>query len=313
MSKTDRMLVVVPERWDEACFAVPAVRALVGTGMSVGVLCAADRVAFWKLVEGIEVLDFQAQPDLSKWDAAVAWGYGQAAMAVKAAGVPRRIAPEGDKKLGRWATHPVALRVNVLEHRVRHFLATVEALGVATREPEYFAAVDVGVERVKGAVLLCPDSDYGGNHEWPLERWVELGRILRDEHGMRLVVAKGVGGRGVGAELVERLGGGVEMLDATDLAAATRGIAIFPLVAAADGSLPHVAGFAGATCVVLFGPNDAAWRRPLGRHHAEVREHVECAPCLMAKCPLDLRCQDRLGVERVAAAVVGKLDVARAG
>ena len=32
-------MVAAPERWDETCFAVPAVRALVASGLGVGILC----------------------------------------------------------------------------------------------------------------------------------------------------------------------------------------------------------------------------------------------------------------------------------
>jgi heptosyltransferase-2 len=80
-------------------------------------------------------------------------------------------------------------------------------------------------------------------------------------------------------------------------------LAAYGFVIAADGSLPHLAAHVGATCVVLFGPNDPAWKRPLGRRHAIVRRDVECAPCLLAKCPLDLRCQIELESERVWQAV----------
>jgi ADP-heptose:LPS heptosyltransferase len=74
-------------------------------------------------------------------------------------------------------------------------------------------------------------------------------------------------------------------------------------VIAADGSLPHLAAHAGATCVTLFGPNDPVWKRPLGKRHAVVRRHVECAPCLLGKCPLDGRCQRELEADRVWAAI----------
>ena len=40
------------------------------------------------------------------------------------------------------------------------------------------------------------------------------------------------------------------------------------------------------TDVTLFGPNDPAWKRPLGKRHAVVRRHVECAPCLAARCAM---------------------------
>jgi hypothetical protein len=38
-----------------------------------------------------------------------------------------------------------------------------------------------------------------------------------------------------------------------------------------------------------------------------VRRHVECAPCLLAKCPLDMRCQNELETDRVWQAVREKL------
>ena len=303
MSQTNRMLVAAPERWDEARFAVPAVRALVASGLSVGVLCGETQADFWRTVEGIEVVVFQNNPDLATWDAALAWEYGPMAKAIGKAAVARRIAPTGDRKLAKWATDPAETKVHVLEHRVRYFLATVEALGVATRDAEFFAAADVGSERAENAVLLCPDSDFGPSHEWALERWVDLARWLAGECGMTIAVTDLAGGRGLGARLAEAADDQMEIIQVTSITEAMPHLAQHRLLISADGSLPHVASHLGATCAVLFGPNDPAWRRPLGKHHAVVSHHTECAPCLMAKCPLDLRCMLRLDVGAVKAAV----------
>ena len=157
-------------------------------------------------------------------------------------------------------------------------------------------------------MLLCPGSDFGPNHEWPVERWVEIATRLQAA-GKRLTVAGVDGGRGLGKSLADKLGEGVEYFHAAPLAAALPVLAAHGLVVAADGSLPHLAAHAGATCVTLFGPNDPAWRRPLGRRHSAVRRHVECAPCLLPKCPLDLRCQLELDVDRVWAAVRERLPI----
>jgi ADP-heptose:LPS heptosyltransferase len=103
----------------------------------------------------------------------------------------------------------------------------------------------------------------------------------------------------LGKILANRLGEGVEILQVSPLAGALPALAAYQTVIAADGSLPHLAAHVGATCITLFGPNDPAWKRPLGRRHAVVRRHVECAPCLLPKCPLDLRCQNQLDTDRV--------------
>jgi ADP-heptose:LPS heptosyltransferase len=110
--------------------------------------------------------------------------------------------------------------------------------------------------------------------------------------------------------LAHELGGGVGFFRAEPLVGTLPLLAVHRLVVAADGSLSHLAAHVGATCVTLFGPNDSQWKRPLGKRHAVVKRHVECAPCLLPKCPLDLRCQHELETARVWAAVSSKLNPA---
>ncbi len=307
------MLVAAPERWDEACFAVPAVRALVASGLGVGVLCMATQRDFWVSVAGLTVIDIPLKSNAraiaagirGNWQASLAWEPGIAAEGCKVAGIPRRLGP-AEARLRKFLTHPLASQPGPLEHRVRHYCAAVEEMGIPTAVPEFFAPYDLGIAPVAGAVLLCPGSDFGASHEWPLERWVEIaGKLING--GCRVTVASVDGGRGLGKLLAAKLGDGVGFFHASPLAGALPLLAVHALVIAADGSLPHLAAMAGATCITLFGPNDPAWKRPLGRRHAVVRRHVECAPCLLPKCPLDLRCQHELDSERVWHTVREKL------
>ena len=303
------MLVAAPERWDEACFAVPAVRALIGSGLATGILCGEAQRDFWQTVEGLAVIDFPVKTKAKfvaatisdSWQASLAWETGLIAEAFKIAGIPRRLGPN-ERKLKKLLTHPLAFSPGPLEHRVRFYLAAVEELGIETGHAEFFTPAVLGIAPVPGTVLLCPDSDFGPNHEWPVERWMDIaGRLM--ETGNRVSVASVDGGRGLGKNLADRLGDGVGFFPALPLAGALPLLAAHSLVIAADGSLPHLAAHAGATCLTLFGPNDPAWKRPLGRRHAVVRRHVECAPCLLPKCPLDMRCQNELDIERVWQAV----------
>jgi heptosyltransferase-2 len=207
--------------------------------------------------------------------------------------------------LKKQLTHPLAISATPLEHRVRHYLSAVEAMGISTKHPEYFAPADLGIEPMDGRVLLCPGSDFGPSHEWSIERWVELAKKLITS-GLRVTVASISAGRGLGKILSDNLGKSADSFQAEPLSEALPTLASYPLVIAADGSLPHLAAHAGATCVVLFGPNDPVWKRPLGKRHAIVRRHVECAPCLQPKCQMDLRCQKQLDVERVWQAILEK-------
>jgi heptosyltransferase-2 len=313
MMNSGAILLAAPERWDEACFAVPAVRALLASGLHVGVLCLNSQREFWETVAGLTIIDFPlklkakvvAAEIAGNWQASLAWEYNVAAEIFKIAGIPRRLGPE-DRKLNKFLTHPLERKAGTLEHRVRHYLSALEELGIETARAEFFAPAVLGIKPVAEAVLLCPGSDFGPSHEWPLEKWLQIAEGIL-QSGRRVTVASVDGGRGLGKILAERLGGGVEFFHAAPLAGALPLLAVHRLIVAADGSLPHLAAHAGATCVTLFGPNDPAWKRPLGRHHAVVRHHVECAPCLLPKCPLDMRCQFELEADRVWQAVVEKL------
>lgn len=308
------MLVAAPERWDEACFTVPAVRALVASGLGVGVLCPQAQREFWQTLDGLAVIDFppQAKPKRvaaelrGKWQAALGWECGLAVEAFRIAGIARRLGPN-EPRLKKFLTHPLPLAVGPLEHRVRHYLAAVEALGVETAKVGYFAPATLNDDPPSASVLLCPDSDFGPSHEWPFVNWLAIGQRLL-EKGRQVAVANVAGGRDIGHNLAENLGGSAEVIQIAPHAGAMPLLAAHRLIVAADGSLPHLASHAGATCVVLYGPNDPAWKRPLGKRHAVVRRHVECAPCLLPKCPLDGRCQAELEVGRVWLAILGKLE-----
>lgn len=307
------LLIAAPERWDEACFAVPAVRAIRASGLSVGVVCREEQQEFWHTLLGVEVIRFSQKTKAKQlaaqlgadWQASLVWEPGMVADAVGLARVTRRLGPD-DRKLNKRLTHPLGFSTGPLEHRVRFYLSAVEEMGILTTKPEFFAPATIGIAPANGTALLSPDSDFGPSHEWNLEGWLEIaGNLI--EKNIRVTVAGLIGGRGLGETLAAKLGDTVKFFQAAPLIEALPRLAGYSLCVAADGSLPHLAAHVGATCVTLFGPNDPAWKRPLGRRHAVVHRHVECAPCLLAKCPLDRRCQNELTPARVWSAVLEKL------
>ena len=308
------MLVAAPGRWDEACFAVPALRALMASGLGVGVLCEDWQVDFWSTLPGLEVVAMPAKtrPKVfaeqlrGAWQAALMWEPGLAAELAALAGIPRRLGP-GGRALRKWLTHPLPWAEEPQSHRVRFYLALVEQAGIRTENPAFFAPAELAIPPEPGAVLLSPDSDFGPSHEWPLERWMEIARKLAG-HGCRVTVAGLHTQDGLARQLAAQLNEVSAFFHAEPLAGVLPLLAVHALVVAADGSLPHLAAHAGSTCVTLFGPNDPVWKRPLGKRHAVVHRHVECAPCLLPKCPFDRRCQIELETDRVWAAVAAKLD-----
>lgn len=305
------LLIAAPSRWDETCFSVPAVRAVAASGLRVSVLCPEGQVAFWETLQGIGVISYPAGAKAAviagkiegAWRASLVWEPGAAADAFARLGIERRLGPQV-KPLTRRLTHPICpfIPPGPLDHRVRHYLTLVGTLGIDVAKPEFFEPAMMGIVTEPGTVLICPDSDFGISHEWPTERWVALAAELAGS-GMKITTAGLPGGRGLGGKLAHRLGADAVFFSASPLAAALPIFAVHQTVIAADGSLPHLAAHAGSTCITLFGPNDPAWKRPLGRKHRVIRHHVECAPCLLPSCPLDRRCQMELALSEVLAAL----------
>ena len=308
------MLIAALARWDEACFAIPALRAIAASGLKVGVLCAEAQRGLWDTLPEISIVGYAPKSKVrtvaaeisGNWQASIAWEAGFETETFAKAKILRRIGPD-EPSLRKYLTHPVALEVpsGAPPHRVRFYLGIIEKLGVVTTKPEYFAPVSLSKAADERAVLLSPDSDFGANYEWPLERWVTVARELL-QNNLKLTVAGLSGGRDLGKALSKALETEIPYVDAYPLPANLELFGSQSAVIAADGSLPHLAAHAGATCLTLFGPNDSAWKRPLGRQHQVIRRDVECSPCLLQKCPLDLRCQHELSAEKVLSILFDK-------
>ncbi len=293
------LLIVSPERWDEACFSVPAVRALAGSGLGIGLLCQPHQKDFWQTLPGLPV---HAPDELDEqWQVALVWEAGELAKVVSKADIHKRMGPSGDPKLAKHLTETLNDSPHPSEHRVQFYLKAVAEMGVKTAKPEYFSPVETQPPPPARSALLIPDSDYGSSHEWPSDNWLQLAeQVHKKSHSLTILTPDF--GSELGEQLLERLEG---KADSARIELAQPGLELlakYERVIAADGSLPHLAAHMGATCLTLFGPNDMPWRRPLGTRHRVARKAVECSACMISKCPLDLRCQNELSVDAVLAA-----------
>lgn len=294
------LLVAAPVAWREACLSMPAMRALRRMGADLKVLCPQSQVHLWEASGFGKVTTYPERASvraiaasLEKSGTALAWEAGDAAEALAKAGIPRRLGPPA-KGLEKRLTE----RISVVEdpgpirHRVQFYLGIAAKLGAETMVAENFAPEVIGIPHDPDRVLLAPDSDFGSHHEWSLERWLELAKTIKESGKLVRV--------GIRGALGEKLAAGIEGADSVRLELpALEELSAHGLCIAADGSVPHLAAHVGTTCLVLFGPGEPEWMRPLGRQHGIARRKVECSPCFANKCAMDLRCQNELEVEEV--------------
>jgi len=302
-----RLLVVAPERLDDACFSVPAVRSLMALPEvgPVHVLCVDWQRSLWRTMAGVEVIGYreggstrviraEIEASGAGFSSAVFWDASPASRAVRKAKTAPRFGPVV-KGLAGDLTDPLEIRrpPGPIEHRVRDFLLVAKALGAKPFVRENFEPVDLGIEAPPDSLAFVPDSDFGASDRWPLDRWLAVARLAAARLGRPVTVVDREDGPMAG-ELAHALGELAVLEKATTLAEDLYLLGRHRVVVCADGSAPHLASHVGATCVVLFGPNEPAWRRPLGKRHWVIRQHVACSPCFRAECPLDHRCMKEI-------------------
>lgn len=310
------LLVVAPAQLDDACFSVPATRALAAYEMvhRLKVLCTEDQAAFWNTISVFKTISFPAQArpaaiadavwdDGGKFSAALAWEPGKAAKALTSLGIRKNFGPAA---LGRdFISISTTRESGPIQHRVQDFLQVAKALGARPFHPAFFAPVDLGLETIAPSIALIPDSEYGPSSLWREASWAAVGGKLIERHGLRPTI---VGPGPAATALAAELGDSATLEQPESLDERIKVMARHKFVIACDGISPHLASHVGATCVVLFGPTDPNWRRPLGTRHVPLHHHVECAPCLLPDCPLDHRCMHAIDSDQVLDAVGPLLD-----
>jgi ADP-heptose:LPS heptosyltransferase len=300
LSPGDALLVAAPVSWRETCLSMPAMRALKRLGLDVSVLCPELQTGFWEASGFGKVTGYSERASVRELagrlkgvTASLAWEAGGAADAMAKAGIPRRLGPPA-KGLVKRLTEPVEVieQPGPVQHRVRFYLGLVEKLGAQAMVAENFAPLVTGIPRAMERVLLVPDSDFGAHFEWPLERWEAVAKDLLERGKQLWIATAGPGGAALAKAVPEATGLALAFPGLDDLSSCA-------LCLAADGSVPHLAAHVATTCVVLFGPGEPEWMRPLGKQHVIARRKVECSPCHAPKCRMDLRCQNDLEVAEV--------------
>lgn len=304
LSPGDHLLVAAPVEWREACLSVPALRAIRRMGVEVEILCLERQGGFWKASGFENVTGYSERASVRELagrlkgrSAALLWEAGVAADACAKAGIPRRLGPPA-KHLAKRLTEPLEIveAPGPIRHRVRFYVDLAAKLGAETMVAENFAPLTLDEPREEKRVLLVPDSDFGPHFEWPLDRWEAVAKELLGRGYELWIETSGPKGAGL-ARAVPNVTPLHLVLPALEVFASCA------LCLAADGSVPHLAAHVGTTCIVLFGPGEPEWMRPLGKQHVIVRRKVECSPCHAPKCRMDLRCQNELEVEEVLRAV----------
>ncbi len=296
------LCVAAPSDLTEACFSVPAVRALrhFRPQSTLVILCPESQAPMWITMDELNAVitypDKASARQIGKilgkndtrFESAISWEAGEPAKAFARAEILQRLGYPAPG-LVKFLTDivEVVMPPGPIEHRVRHYLNFVKKLGGDAFVKANFQSKPLGDAPVSFRIALAKDSNYGESYQWSQEKFKEVAYEMERRHsGIEWVNIES--GNDIGESLSE-----LQKCSA---------------LLACDSKIAHLAAHIGLPSAVIFGPNEPEWKRPLGKQCNVVREHVACSPCHLAKCPLDHRCQNDITVEMV----VAELEVALA-
>jgi heptosyltransferase-2 len=210
-------------------------------------------------------------------------------------------------------------------HHIFQYLHLVAALGANPEPtPPRFTMAREEVEGIakkfglssesRGSRLvlgLNPGAEYGPAKRWPMERFIAAAKEIHQRTNCIWLL---VGGNAdvAGAEAIQSALGGPRsaaqnLAGRTSLRELMGLLSLCRAVLTNDSGPMHLAAALGVPVVAPFGSTSRELTGPgvpgETRHHLLTAE-VPCSPCFRRVCPIDFRCMEGIGVERVVEAVV---------
>jgi heptosyltransferase-2 len=321
-SSVSRVAVRATNWLGDAVMSLPALRAVRGIfpHAHLAVIAkpsVADIYAREKCVDRIILYNssrfaLASQLRAERFDAAILLQNAfDAAFVAWRAGIPERIGYRRDGR-GPLLTRAIAPPEpgEIPRHERFYYLELLRRAGLLERFPECDAIRLDGVPAARAAgerrlaamgiagpvAGISPGAAYGGAKRY--DRFAESGQAL----GMPNVLVFGSPSERELCESVasriphaQNVAGRTTLAEFIELAAACR------VFLTNDSGAMHVASALGVPTVAVFGATDDTTTGPTGPLARVVREHAECAPCLLRECPIDHRCMTRVAPERVAA------------
>ncbi len=210
-------------------------------------------------------------------------------------------------------------------HQMHEYLHLVAALGASPEPlpPQLFvtpaevesARKKFGLEKVTRPLLgLNPGAEYGPAKRWPLDKFIAAAREVQQRTHCTWLVF----GTRAEAALADRIESAIpsppsailDLAGKTSLRELMALLKLCRVLLTNDTGPMHVAAALGTPVVVPFGstsPELTGPGLPGDPRHRLLKSDAPCSPCFLRECPIDFRCMNGIGVERVVEAVLSAI------
>ena len=207
-------------------------------------------------------------------------------------------------------------------HQIHEYLHLAAALGanpeplssklVVTLDEIEATKKKFGLDKISAPICgLNAGAEYGPAKRWPIERFIAAAKEIQQKTNCAWILFGGKGDIEIGARIesetknsklkIQNLIGQTSLRELMTLLKSCRVLLTNdtgPMHVAAALDVPVVAIF-GSTSPELTGPTSSSEVQ-----HRIIKSDAPCSPCFLRECPIDFRCMNGVGVERVVEAVL---------
>ncbi len=168
---------------------------------------------------------------------------------------------------------------------------------------------DNDVDGRRPLIALNPGASFGPAKRWFPERYAVLADRLVQEVDAEVLLLGSPSETSIAHQISSQMSQKTNnLVGQTDLPTLIGIISRCQLMVGNDSGPMHLAAALGIPQVAIFGSTDEKATGPFNPRSVVLHKHVECSPCLLRECPIDLRCFDRIQVDEVMEASVGLLN-----
>jgi heptosyltransferase II len=208
-------------------------------------------------------------------------------------------------------------------HQTREYLHLAGALGAVpeplpaklfvTPQEIEAAANKFGLDPVPHPLFgMNPGADYGPAKRWPIEKFITVAEEIQRRTNGAWILFGGPKdtelGHQVQAAMSDGPGSFFNLAGKTSLRELMSLLKLCRAFLTNDSGPMHLAAALGVPVVAIFGSTSPALTAPLPANETPLKIialDVPCSPCFRRECPIDFRCMNGIGVERVVQAILG--------
>ena len=245
----------------------------------------------------------------------------QAALMTSLAGIPERIGYNTDGRT-LLLTRRARPRIKELNrHHIYYYLDLLYQTGLSSQDylndPNFKPDIhlsptedgiqkaeqllrSVGISAQQPTILINPGAFYGSAKRWFTNRYAALADRLIEGDQAQVIIIGSAGEKLIAEEIQSFTKQRLKILTGqTDLPTLMGLLSQCDLLLTNDSGPMHLAAALDTPQIAILGSTDEVATGPFSPRAQVIHKHVECSPCLLRECPIDLRCFSRIEVDEV--------------